>query len=125
MAILDLITKPKTSYRELLNDPRWAKRAAEHRRVHNFCHSCRRTGIVIHVHHTVYDSRLPWEYADTELVSLCEDCHVQVHKLFLVFRSMASRHNATNMTALLGLIKLLLDKYPETVVVEKLSRLIQ
>ena len=125
MALLDLITKDKPSYRRQLNDPRWVTRANDHRRVHNFCLSCKRSGVVLQVHHVLYDSRPAWDYNDDELVSLCEDCHKQMHHLFKVFKVIMSRHNATNMTALVGLVKMLLDQNPEALALEKLTRLLK
>lgn len=50
-------------------------------------HRCQRCGVVegpgvsLHVHHRHYIIGLdPWEYKDTELITLCEDCHQTVHK---------------------------------------------
>ena len=37
--------------------------------------------IMIHIHHKFYvRERLPWEYDDTALVSLCNHCHWELHK---------------------------------------------
>ncbi len=37
--------------------------------------------IILHVHHEIYfwDS-LPWEYYDNELVSVCAECHSDIHE---------------------------------------------
>jgi hypothetical protein len=81
--------------------------------------------VPIQVHHSVYDSRPPWEYDEAELVSLCPACHQQLHEVFKVFRAFISRTNATNAKAFTGLLKLMLDKYGETGTIEKMARLLQ
>ncbi|MGK0363405.1 MAG: hypothetical protein ACI85O_000450, partial [Saprospiraceae bacterium] len=36
--------------------------------------------VSLHVHHKLYVlERLPWEYAQEELVTLCQDCHTKEH----------------------------------------------
>ena len=35
----------------------------------------------LHVHHKHYiEDRYPWEYDDTALITLCSDCHSEIHK---------------------------------------------
>lgn len=36
--------------------------------------------IILHVHHKYYiKGKLPWEYADESLITLCQNCHQKVH----------------------------------------------
>ena len=36
--------------------------------------------VVLHVHHLYYvQSRMPWEYKNQALVTLCNDCHTEAH----------------------------------------------
>ena len=35
---------------------------------------------MLNVHHKQYRvDRLPWQYPDDALITLCEDCHVEIH----------------------------------------------
>jgi hypothetical protein len=37
--------------------------------------------IILHVHHTYYVlDQLPWQYADDSLITLCHNCHNQLHQ---------------------------------------------
>ena len=39
------------------------------------------SAIVLHVHHTYYViAKYPWEYENDALVTLCDECHMNVHK---------------------------------------------
>ncbi len=72
----------KQTYQELLKDPRWIKRRNEIlTRDKNTCQSCGAQDKYLHVHHLNYwDGFLPWEYPDDMLVTLCKDCHWNMHK---------------------------------------------
>lgn len=71
----------KKSYQEWLKDPRWIKRRNEIlTRDKNTCQFCGAQDKYLHVHHRKYfDGFLPWEYPDSTLVTLCEDCHKYIH----------------------------------------------
>lgn len=71
------MTNKKPSYSELLKDPRWQKRRLEILSRDNFtCQRCRDDESTLHVHHKHYHKgRMPWDYEDRELVTLCEFCH--------------------------------------------------
>jgi len=44
------------------------------------CESCWAEDKTLHVHHKLYRKKAePWEYADHELIALCEDCHETDH----------------------------------------------
>ena len=67
----------KTTYSELLKDPRWQKKRLEIFQRDNFtCRACDFGNRTLHIHHTTYDKDLlPWEYENDDLITLCEDCH--------------------------------------------------
>lgn len=69
----------KKSYRELLLDPRWQRRRLDILTRDDWtCRDCESKEKTLHVHHTVYQKgRLPWEYDDDQLVTLCAECHEQ------------------------------------------------
>jgi hypothetical protein len=71
------ITPMKKSYSEWLRDPRWQKKRLEIMQRDGFaCRSCSSTTATLNVHHNYYERRrLPWEYNESALVTLCEDCH--------------------------------------------------
>jgi hypothetical protein len=72
-----LYMQDKPNYSELLKDPRWQRRRLEILSRDNFqCVKCDAASKTLHVHHRFYLSgRLPWDYPDNVLVSLCETCH--------------------------------------------------
>lgn len=67
----------RKTYIELLRDPRWQKKRLEILNRSDFhCEGCGREDKTLHVHHRLYrKGAKPWEYADTELDALCENCH--------------------------------------------------
>lgn len=76
------MNKQKASYAELLKDPRWQRRKSEILTRDNFtCQLCGSTGRTLHVHHKYYlEHHLPWEYSDSVLITLCDDCHSWIHE---------------------------------------------
>jgi hypothetical protein len=66
--------KNKT-YAEKLKDPRWQRKRLEIMARDDFsCRFCGEKGNPLHVHHAKY-SEYPWETANDDLFTLCEDCH--------------------------------------------------
>lgn len=65
------------TYGELLKDPRWQRKRLEVlQRDEWTCKSCFAADKTLHVHHKFYLSgKAPWDYEDTHLITLCEDCH--------------------------------------------------
>lgn len=64
-------------------DERWKERAAEIRKLdHNKCAMCGAKDVELHVHHLAYPPPPChiWDAADSELVTLCKDCHATVHE---------------------------------------------
>lgn len=67
----------KSTYAELLTDPRWQKKRLEIlERDHWACQRCQSKSRTLHVHHRYYVSgRLPWEYPGFCFQTLCKECH--------------------------------------------------
>ena len=70
------------TYSQQLKHPNWQRRRLEMLNGANFeCQNCGDKNKMLHVHHKQYfKNRMPWEYSDTELIVLCEDCHKEEHK---------------------------------------------
>lgn len=58
-------------------DPRWQrKRLQIMERAQFTCECCGATTTTLNVHHRIYfKDRAPWNYQDSYLSCLCEDCH--------------------------------------------------
>lgn len=67
----------KTSYFDLLKDPRWQKKRLEVlNRAGWECEYCGEKKDTFHVHHRYYVAhRLPWDYPDFCFQALCKACH--------------------------------------------------
>lgn len=70
-------TAKKNSYLEYYKDPRWQKKRLEVMQRDRFaCRSCCSEDKTLNVHHCYYeDGKMPWEYENSSLMTLCEDCH--------------------------------------------------
>jgi hypothetical protein len=75
--------KSKSSYWEKLKDPRWQKKRLEVMELRNFeCEDCGDGSKTLNVHHRAYKKNAdPWDYDESELMCLCEDCHKKEHVL--------------------------------------------
>ncbi len=67
----------RTAYSEKLRDPRWQKRRLGVLERDGWtCRFCGATTKTLTVHHRWYVPGFqPWDYPDSALVTLCEDCH--------------------------------------------------
>lgn len=67
----------KPSYAERLRHPNWQKKRLEILSRDDFrCQLCFDGESTLHVHHKRYlKGRMPWEYDDRDLVTVCENCH--------------------------------------------------
>lgn len=65
------------SYSELLKDPRWQRKRLDILNRDNFtCVCCGDDKSTLHVHHQYYiNGRMPWEYSNDLLITLCAKCH--------------------------------------------------
>lgn len=58
------------------------------------CQICKGRDKILDVHHTYYiKDRLPWEYPDYSLITLCKDCHEFLHE-----RKKAARYDRERIT---------------------------
>ncbi len=66
-----------STYAAKLRDPRWQrKRLMILERDGWACQSCFDKEKTLHVHHLYYErGNNPWDYPDSALLTLCEDCH--------------------------------------------------
>lgn len=67
------------TYSEKLQDPRWQKKRLEIMSRDGFrCIKCESETNTLTVHHFYYISgRMPWEYPNESMVTLCRKCHVE------------------------------------------------
>lgn len=81
--------RPKTEYQRLLLDPRWQRKRLEILSRDEFqCRHCGAKEKTLHVHHSYYrKGRAPWEYEDSSLVTLCDDCHQVDHEVRPAYES--------------------------------------
>jgi 5-methylcytosine-specific restriction endonuclease McrA len=68
-------------YKELLKRPEWQKKRLEIFERDSFaCRVCNNDKITISVHHRRYLKDLkPWDYHESDLLTLCEKCHDLFH----------------------------------------------
>jgi 5-methylcytosine-specific restriction endonuclease McrA len=65
-----------SNYQQLLRNPFWqAKRLEIFQRDKFTCTKCQDKFTNLQVHHTFYDHRLPWEYPNDSMFTVCELCH--------------------------------------------------
>lgn len=74
----------KAQHKEDLEDSRWVALVKQIRkRDRDRCQECgrkKRKGLEMNVHHLhYYPNRKPWEYDESDLVTLCRDCHIKAH----------------------------------------------
>lgn len=72
-------------YQEKLKDPRWQRKRLEILNRDNFtCQICKSTENNLQIHHRHYvGGRLPWDYPNELLVTLCNICHKKEEDLSL------------------------------------------
>jgi hypothetical protein len=72
-----------SAYSEQLKDPRWQRKRLEILQRDNWkCVECHKGDVTLNVHHRLYiKGAKPWEYEDSQLSTLCEDCHRYRHEL--------------------------------------------
>lgn len=68
-------------YSELLKHPKWQKKRLEILTRDSYqCQCCFDRETTLVVHHKRYDrNKNPWEYDNSDLITLCEDCHKILH----------------------------------------------
>jgi len=70
----------KEQYQLLLLDSKWLnKRKAILKRDEYKCTKCSSKEI-LQIHHTKYVAKKkPWEYSNSDLITLCSKCHTEIH----------------------------------------------
>lgn len=70
-------TEPKANYSDLLKSPKWQKKRLEILSRDNFqCKLCNDEDTLLNIHHKRYiNGKLPWQYDDCDLITICKDCH--------------------------------------------------
>ena len=76
----------KSAYAAKLRDPRWQKLRLEILERDGWeCQACMSKDKTLHVHHLCYELSLePWEYNESYLLTLCEDCHKEAPRGLLL-----------------------------------------
>jgi hypothetical protein len=68
------------TYAEKLKDPRWQRKRLEVFSRDNFrCRICQDHERTLHLHHIKYTTKDPWDEPDSNLRTICERCHSEVH----------------------------------------------
>lgn len=71
------------AYSDLLKDPRWQKKRLEILQLDHWqCRDCGSKTKTLHVHHLRYKKGAkPWEYNNSSLITLCDQCHEKSHSI--------------------------------------------
>ena len=96
------------SYSELLRSPFWQKKRLEIMQRDSFqCVCCGETEETLNVHHTKYVyGKKPWEYPESELMTLCHNCHSEITIIKKEIKNDIDEH-VIHLTHLCGLQKIL------------------
>ena len=72
------------NYKKQIKDPRWQKKRLEILNRDNWkCKVCSNSEKTLHVHHVKYlKNKMIWEYANYYLITLCESCHSEWHRIY-------------------------------------------
>jgi len=72
------------TYKEKLKDPRWQRKRLEILERDKWrCRACGERNQIMHVHHLSYSkSYSPWDCDNSELVTLCSECHYIYHNFY-------------------------------------------
>jgi hypothetical protein len=92
---------------ERYRDPRWQRKRLEIMKRDDFeCVHCCAKDKTLNVHHGYYErDKMPWEYEDETLHTLCEDCHKAIGDLTLSIRRVMGRIPSLELlTEILGFI---------------------
>lgn len=71
------------SYADDLKHPKWQRKRLEIMRRDGWaCTACHANDKTLHIHHKRYIAgHKPWEYADVDLSTFCEECHKLYHSV--------------------------------------------
>lgn len=101
------MSESKPAYWQLLKHPNWQKRRLERLELGGFtCAHCDATEVPLHVHHGLYRKNAqPWEYADTELHVLCENCHAEAEAVMARIKECIGVFRLDMLQHLLGYVE--------------------
>jgi hypothetical protein len=73
----------KNDFTDQYKDPRWQKKRLQIMERDEFmCISCQETEKTLNVHHLEYiKDKFIWDYPNSELITLCEDCHKEITEI--------------------------------------------
>jgi hypothetical protein len=93
----------KLTYAEQLKSPLWQRKRLEMLEASGWeCTECGTKETTLHVHHRQYiKGKMPWEYENTQLAVLCEDCHSEEHYLAEEMKDLLSEISTLEALALL------------------------
>lgn len=79
-----------SDYLQKLKDPRWQKKRLQiFERDKWKCQCCFTDNKTLHVHHLDYlPNTDPWDYDDSYLTTLCEDCHSEITEVRPIFEKL-------------------------------------
>ena len=103
------------TYAEKLKHPKWQKRRLEIINRDKWqCTQCGEKDKTLHVHHAWYEPRkMPWDYPDEALSTLCEQCHGSAEKQRIrLLRAVAACHTTADLAV--GLSRYQTDEIGET-----------
>jgi len=85
-------------YSDKLKDPKWQRKRLEILERDDFmCCSCQDDENTLHVHHKKYIyGKNPWDYENSELITLCESCHEDIERYRLEILNVVSELNDTD-----------------------------
>ncbi|HDM8135507.1 TPA: HNH endonuclease [Vibrio harveyi] len=74
---------------EDLKHPKWQRMRLKIMERDNWkCIHCGEDDKTLNVHHSLYiNGRKPWEYCESDLETVCEDCHRELHKVKRLYSS--------------------------------------
>lgn len=92
----------RDKYQALLLDIRWQnKRNKILKRDEYKCVKCSSKKI-LQVHHLKYKAKaLPWEYSNSDLITLCSNCHYEVHQTTKIKMYNKAKTNKTRIEKLI------------------------
>ena len=100
-------TPGQSWYAQQLKDPRWQRKRLEIlNRDEWACVNCGSKDKTLHVNHKRYErGKSPWEYPDSLLETLCEDCHATATVLRRRVMDMLGRLDSETEAQVLGYIE--------------------
>lgn len=92
------------AYADDLRHPKWQRKRLEVMQAADWrCSSCSSEDRTLHVHHRRYvKGRKPWEYDNTDLISLCEECHTLFHQVDDRYKDLESSRKQAILQKTLG-----------------------